>query len=122
MQARLSEIRHLIPDDLDYRDHRDLEMFKEIGRELQRTASDLAERSRGVLVEIYCHFHRSRNAALSSRRKHPEFEEYAVHWLYSDPESHSRPEHIVLMGNVERPRELKIARGESFWRYRKPKL
>ncbi len=102
MQARLSEIRHLIPAGFDEEQNRDLEKFKEIGRELQRSESAVYERARGVIVEIFCHFHRSRNAALANGRKHPEFEEYAMHWLYSDRENHSRPEHTLLMSYVQR--------------------
>lgn len=121
MQTWLCDIRELIPANFNPEQHRDLEQFKERGRALQRSGKDTAERTKGVLVEIFCHFHRSRNAAHSSGRKHPEFEEYAVHWLYSDLLSHSTPEHIALMSCAKEPRSLKIAEGTSYWHYRKPR-
>ncbi len=43
-----------------------------------------AIRLKEILIEILCHFQRSRNASLAGRRKHPNFSVYATHWLFAD--------------------------------------
>lgn len=122
MRLSVGEIRNLVPPGFDDELDRDIENFKEVGRTLQRTAESIEDRSKGVLVEIYCHFLRSRRISLANKRKHPEFDEYAVHWLHFDPERHSLPEFALLVSQVPRPDKLRIDEAGSQWspRARKP--
>lgn len=117
MQFNESEILHLIPDGFDPEIHEHLERFKQLGRELQLTASSSEDKARGVLVESYCHYHRSRNAAVSNKRKHPEFEEYGLHWLFSDRNLLGNPTKLSLSKNLIRPQKLKIEPGQSYFHY-----
>lgn len=119
MRLNDAEILHLVPDDFNPERTHDLERFKEFGRELQAGGKLVDDKARGVLIEIYCHFHRSRVAATANGRKHPEFEEYALHWLFSDVGRHGRPEYRLLMRSLQCPNSMKIATGESYWFYRR---
>lgn len=115
MKISIQEISHLIPVQFDPKIFHTLENLKHEGWILQTESNSIKEQAWGVQLQIFCRFHRSRNATISNKRSHPEFEEYALHYLFSDCEKHNSAAHHLLMDGVQAPARQRIAYETSYW-------
>ena len=118
MHLNVAEIEHLIPPTFNPASDFALEEFKQFGRALTATGATLEDRAKGILIEVFCHYQRSRNASLAGRRKHPNFREYATHWLFADRSTGRSDVLTYLKAQLDAPERMHIAPGKSYWFYR----
>ena len=115
MEISLKKISHLIPNKPNSTNFHAWENLKHQGWLLQDESNSTTVQAQGVLLQIYCYHQRSLNMELKGKREQPGFEEYALHFLFSNREKHNSAAHHLLMDELRPPAIQRIPHGESAW-------